>query len=145
MLHQTISPDGARDLPHHLDRSAAGIARSFADAGRDLPDGMADALAARIAKAGSWSAAYDAVARKVAFSDYTEEDRYLSQLVPAESDADHPLTALNSLLDALRLGPQHAPETYARRWARAVRLIARIHAIPQAEAEASLVAWKAAA
>lgn len=83
---------------HHQDRTAAGIAASFRDAGRVLPEGMAEVLADRIARHGGWQEAYAALrASKVVFAGWTAEDRLLAELVVAEADADSPETPLMSL------------------------------------------------
>lgn len=132
-------------LPHHADRTAAGIARSFADAGRDdLPSGMAEALAARIAAAGSWSAAYSAVYGKGAFSGWSDEDRWLAAIPVAEADADNPSTALASLLSVLPMPDSVVhPDTRERNFVRAARLLARINGTTVEAARDTLNAWVA--
>lgn len=138
------SPIGARaaSFSHSSDRSAAGIARSFEHAGRDLPPGMAQTLADRIAAAGGWREAYATVARKAPFSGWSDEDRWLAELIDAESDADHPDTALASLMHVLPLpeSPVHRGSR-ERAFARASRLLARIQGVTPDEARAQLDAW----
>lgn len=85
---------------HSQDRTAAGIARSFHDAGLLLPAGMAQALAARIERDGGLQGALRTRNLKDGFASLTDEDRYLAELTRAEADADYPETALATLRHA---------------------------------------------
>jgi hypothetical protein len=106
---------------HHQDRTADGIAASFAHAGYAYSREATDAVAALIAEAGSWDKAYGRFSSRLYTGKITEAQGLLADLPYAESHADDPELALACIW------PDRSRPVDPRFADRAARLIARIY------------------